>query len=140
MVELMVRILSLYVGREKIGYKITLVAMAGWRRGCTRGVYCALPLQKQFRERGHTRDLPTRRRAAESRGLDLGRQTGACAPHCPPSLLRQLCHYVCCCCVAKQSRAPLDAGYRFLACFICNIASDHIGRDHIGTQYTLGLI
>ncbi|CAH2244291.1 jg7757 [Pararge aegeria aegeria] len=73
-------------------------------------MYCAFSSHRSSFDKEGTQDLPTRRRAAESRGLDLGRQTGACAPHRPPSLLRQLCHYVRCCCVAKQRRAPLDAG------------------------------
>lgn len=41
------------------------------------------PSWNYFLERGHARDLPTRRCAAESCGLDLGRQTGACAPRPP---------------------------------------------------------
>lgn len=51
----------------------------------TPGPYCAfIPIGKVFPERGRARDQPRRRRAAESRGLDLGRQTSACVPHRAP--------------------------------------------------------
>uniref|UniRef100_A0A2A4JA48 Uncharacterized protein n=1 Tax=Heliothis virescens TaxID=7102 RepID=A0A2A4JA48_HELVI len=70
------------------------------------------------RKRAREKNLPTRRCAAESLGLDLGRQTRACvarrsphrrAPALPPAnYVIMMCRRVRCCCVAKHSRALLE--------------------------------
>lgn len=111
--------------------------MAGWRRGCTRGVYCALPLYRNSFEKEGTQETCRRGGARQNRAASTLAVKPAHAPRIAPR--RSSGNYVIMfAAVVLPNRVALrwTPGYRFLACFICNIASDQIGRDHI-SRYTI---
>ncbi|CAG9789243.1 unnamed protein product [Diatraea saccharalis] len=87
-----------------------IFAKVGW--WVTRDEYCAFTPQKWFLERGRARETSRRGGARQNRGLDLGRQTRACAPHrasvpAPPSPPNYVIMFrgAGCCYVAKHSFA-----------------------------------